>query len=180
MRAHPFAPAHHAAPILPPSRRTWLVVGLLVALTVLPTLVVVLAGRSAVRGTSTASAPYQPDRGGVPVIVEPGAGGPRPPRAGAPVVPAPMPERTGGVGGPREESGGAPCPEPGVDSTPNSGGGGGNPAPPADADPSPDPAPSSQAPQPSEPPASPAPSQTRRNAPGGAFRDRVFGELGLP
>jgi len=70
----PHAPARHKALLRPPGRRTWLAVGLLVALTTLPTLVVVLAGRAALRSTLPDGVPYRADSGPT-VVVEPPSGG---------------------------------------------------------------------------------------------------------
>jgi len=69
----PPVPARHKAPLRPPSRRAWVAVGLLVALTALPTLVVILAGRAALHGPDDPQ-PYRAD-GGRPVVIEPGPDG---------------------------------------------------------------------------------------------------------
>jgi hypothetical protein len=167
-------PARHAAPIRPPDRRTWLVLGLLVALTALPMLVVVLAGRSLVRAPSTPPAPYQAVAPDQPVIVESDRGGTvRPPRAGEPAVPAqsPPPEPAGEQG--REERADDDCP-------PAGGAGGGASLPPSGGA-SPTPLPPSSSPSSS---GQPSPSVGVRpkasEPPGGRFHDRVFGELDLP
>ncbi|GIJ47263.1 hypothetical protein Val02_41490 [Virgisporangium aliadipatigenens] len=74
MPVPPHAPARHKALLRPPGRRTWLAVGLLVALTTLPTMVVVLAGRAALRSTLPDGVPYRADSGPT-VVVEPPSGG---------------------------------------------------------------------------------------------------------
>jgi hypothetical protein len=118
------APARHQAPMRAPGRRGWIVVGLLVALTTLPTLVVILAGRAALKSPL----PREPSRADGPpaVIVEPGRGhlpdpdlrvrAPEANASPAPGVPgSPESFRTGGStsSGDRAES--TPCPTAGPD-----------------------------------------------------------------
>jgi hypothetical protein len=83
----PHAPAHHAARWLcPPSRRVWLVVAVLVALTTLPTLAMVFAGRASLESTVAGRSPYRTAAPPDSVIV----GGDRTPggRSGANLRPA--------------------------------------------------------------------------------------------
>jgi hypothetical protein len=79
-----YSPATHKAPVRSPSRRAWIAVGLLIALTALPTLVVLLAGRAALRYEDSPDG-YHADAP-QPVVVAPGPHGvpPRPPAAVAP------------------------------------------------------------------------------------------------
>ena len=112
-RAAPPVPARHKAPLRPPSRRAWVAVGLLVALTALPTLVVILAGRAALQGPDDRQ-PYRAD-GGRPVVIEPGPGGANrhndaaaAPEIAGGVTPSTPAGAGGAAGGDRAEA--TPCP----------------------------------------------------------------------
>jgi hypothetical protein len=175
VRAVPFPPPGH---LRPPSRRGWVAVTLLVALTVVPMLVVILAGRVALRD----SAPHHPHRADGPptVIIQPGPSAepaPQPSGTAAPHVaanpsrstPQGVRETTAFAAG-RAES--TPCP-------PEAGRvGGARSAGPASAGWSGS----------AEPPARSAASGTstaqptkepEEDNPGQAFLDRVWDELGL-
>jgi hypothetical protein len=176
----PHAPARHKALLRPPGRRTWLAVGLLIALTTLPTLVVVLAGRAALRSTLPDGAPYRADSGPT-VVVEPPSGS----GAGQDGSIDGHPERvvaSDRAAAPLPGSAGPDVPRPGPAGREEgkiSGGTGTAPAPapgPATADDVPAPAPPDPAPAPAQeppaaPPAAPAPPTTGGNTGGGATAD---------
>jgi hypothetical protein len=123
-------PVRHKAPLRPPSRRAWVAVGLLVALTALPMLVVIFAGRAALRGPDD-EPPYRAD-GGPPVVIEPGPDGAHRPHdaAVAPeasgasgAAPSGPVGAAGGTAGGRAEA--TPCPTaPGAAAAQAAGGGG--------------------------------------------------------
>jgi hypothetical protein len=72
----PHVPPRHLAPLRPPGRRGWLAVGLLVALTTLPTLVVLAAGRSALHVPWRQHDSYRADNGPIVVTDPDRVGGP--------------------------------------------------------------------------------------------------------
>jgi hypothetical protein len=192
----PHAPAHHAAPLLrPPTRRAWVVIGVLVALTTLPMLAVVSAGRVSLDSPVASRSPYQQPDPAVPVIVDgdrsPGRSGKEHMRPAA--QPPQFAQRTqpssrgtsaaaGTAGsGPREES---TCPGGNGPST-GSGGTGGTagtvqPQPPASAPSATDPA--AKDPAATDPaatdPAAADPAATDP-PPGEQFYDQVYDELHL-
>jgi hypothetical protein len=158
-------PTRHKTSLLrPPGRRSWVAVTLLVALTVLPTLVVIFVGQAALRD----SAPRQPDRADGPptVIIDPGPQAepsPQPSGTAAPQLAA-NPSRSAPYGvrettasaADRAES--TPCPS-------SAGSPRGTQPPPVSSSSG-----TSKA-QPSEEP--------EEDVPGEAFLDRVWDELGL-